>query len=103
MTVSFILTDGAADDLRSIVRYTRKTWGETQARTYAEILRNGIQRLVNGEGKFKILDDIHPSLRAVRCEHHYIFCLRREDAPSLIVAILHERMDLVARITDRLD
>ncbi|HTM82694.1 type II toxin-antitoxin system RelE/ParE family toxin [Asticcacaulis sp.] len=103
MTTPFVLQDGAADDLRSIVRYTRKTWGEVQARAYSETLHTGIQRLVNGQGTYKILEDIHPALRITRCEHHYIFCLCREDAPSLIVAILHERMDLIARITDRLD
>ncbi len=103
MTAPFVLQDGAVDDLRSIVRYTRKAWGEAQARAYSEALRTGIQRLVNGQGTYKILGDIHPALRVTRCEHHYIFCLWREDAPSLIVAILHERMDLIARITDRLD
>ena len=103
MTARFVLQDGAADDLRSIVRYTRKTWGEAQARAYSETLRTGIQRLANGLGTYKILGDIHPLLRVAHCEHHYIFCLWREDAPSLIVAILHERMDLIARITDRLD
>ena len=35
-------------------------------------------------------------------EYHYIFCLPRDDAPALIVAILHERMDLMARLADRL-
>ena len=36
------------------------------------------------------------------CEHHYVFCLPRETAPALIVAIFHERMDLMARLADRL-
>lgn len=29
-------------------------------------------------------------------------CLPREDAPALIVAILHERMDPMKRLVDRL-
>ncbi|WP_232316649.1 hypothetical protein [Candidatus Burkholderia verschuerenii] len=37
-----------------------------------------------------------------RSEHHCIFCLPREDAPALVVAIVHERMDLMARLADRL-
>lgn len=36
------------------------------------------------------------------CEHHYVFGLPRERAPTLIVAILPERMDLMARLADRL-
>jgi plasmid stabilization system protein ParE len=98
----YVLQSGAANDLRSIVRYTRETWGVAQARAYAEKLRTGIQRLAQGQGRYKILSHIHPSLRVTRCEHHYIFCIWREGSPAIIIAILHERMDLIARITDRL-
>ncbi|EDF6616196.1 type II toxin-antitoxin system RelE/ParE family toxin [Salmonella enterica subsp. enterica serovar Newport] len=45
---------------------------------------------------------IFPALRMGRYEHHYVFCLPREDGPALIVAIFHERMDLMVRLADRL-
>jgi plasmid stabilization system protein ParE len=38
-----------------------------------------------------------------RCEHHYIFCLPRSDAPALVVAIFHEKMDLMTRLAGRLE
>jgi plasmid stabilization system protein ParE len=44
---------------------------------------------------------LYPSLRMIHCEHHFIFCLPRENAPVLVVAILHERMDLMTRVADR--
>ncbi|EGD59322.1 DNA gyrase inhibitor [Novosphingobium nitrogenifigens DSM 19370] len=37
-----------------------------------------------------------------RIEHHYVFCLLRGNDPPLIVAILHERMDLIQQLGDRL-
>ncbi len=37
-----------------------------------------------------------------RSEHHYIFCMIRETQPALIIAILHERMDLMSRLKDHL-
>ena len=83
-------------------QYTRETWGVVQARAYSEKLRTGIERLASGRGVYKVLSDIHPSLRVARCEHPYLFCLWRENAPAIVVAILHERMDLIARISDRL-
>nr|WP_255210280.1 type II toxin-antitoxin system RelE/ParE family toxin [Sphingobium cloacae] len=46
---------------------------------------------------------LHPGLRMVRCEHHYVFCLPRDDAPALVVAIFHERMDPMVRLADRLE
>lgn len=98
-----MLQKGAADDLRSIVRYTKDTWGTAQARAYAEKLREGFLKLAEGRGAYKVLTDMRPDLRVVRCERHYIFCLWRQDAPAIIVAVLHERMDLISRIADRLD
>jgi toxin ParE1/3/4 len=102
LTELYVLQAGAADDLRSIIRYTRKTWGDAQARAYSTKLRAGIEALARGQGIYKVLADIHPRLHVAHCEHHYIFCLRREGASALVVAILHERMDLIARIGDRL-
>lgn len=65
-------------------------------------LERGIARLAAGQGTFKDLGALHPALRMAHCEHHYIFCLRRENAPPLIVAILHERMNLMTRLAGRL-
>lgn len=55
-----------------------------------------------GVGPFKDMDALYQNLRLVHCEHHYIFCVVSPDAPALVVAILHERMDLMVRIGDRL-
>ncbi len=103
MSTSYILTAAAEADVRSIIRYTRKQWGDAQVRAYMAKLEAGITRLAAGQGSFRDMSEIHPGLRMSRCEHHYAFCLIREDEPSLIVAILHERMDLIQRLGDRLE
>lgn len=102
MSAGYILTSEAEADVRSIIRYTRKQWGDAQVRAYMAKLESGIARLADGRGSFRDLSEIHPGLRSAHCEHHYAFCLPREDAPGLIVAILHERMDLIQRLADRL-
>ncbi len=99
---AYLLTDAAETDLREIIRYTRRQWGDAQVRSYVARLEQGIERLAAGEGVFKELGAIHPALRVAHCGHHWVFCLPREDAPALIVAILHERMDLMARLAGRL-
>lgn len=102
MTLGYVLTDAAEADLRDIIRYTRKQWGAAQVRRYIGDLEAGIDRLVAREGTFKDMSEFYPSLHMAHCGHHYVFCLPREGAPSLIVAILHERMDLMARVATRL-
>lgn len=102
MIAQFQLSGAAEADLRSIIRYTRNQWSASQARKYSQALEQGMARLAGGQGNFRSLPEIHPLLRVARCEHHFIFCLDRSDAPALVIAILHERMDLIARLSDRL-
>lgn len=99
---AYILTAAAEADLREIIRYTRQQWGDAQVRRYVSQLERGIARLAAGEGSYRSLDEIYPSLRVARCEHHYVFCLPRENASALIVAIFHDRMDLMTRLASRL-
>jgi plasmid stabilization system protein ParE len=56
---------------------------------------NRAASLAVGQGFFKDMSALFPALRMARCEHHYVFCLPREGAPALIMAIFHERMDLM--------
>lgn len=98
-----MLTEAAEADLRDIIRYTRRQWGDAQVRHYIGALERGIARLAAGEGVLKDMSALHPALRMAHCEHHYIFCLPRRDAPVLIVAIFHERMDLMTRLSVRLE
>ena len=102
MTVTYVLTVAAEADIRDVIRYTRKHWGVDQARSYAAKLTHGIERLATEHGASKNLAAIYPGLRMVHCEHHYIFCLVRDDLPALVVAIFHENMDLMTRLSNRL-
>ena len=102
MTAPYVLTAAAADDLRAIVRYTKKQWGDTQVRSYMTKLERGIVRLATGQAVSRDMSDLHPGLLMSHCEHHYVFCLPRGDEPALIVAIFHERMDLMVQLENRL-
>lgn len=102
MSASYVLTLAAEADLRGIVRYTRKQWGEAQARTYVAKLERGIEAVVSGQGAFRDMTALYPGLRMARCEHHFLFVLPRDGMPALVVAILHERMDLMVRLGERL-
>ncbi|WP_417490444.1 type II toxin-antitoxin system RelE/ParE family toxin [Maricaulis sp.] len=99
---NYVLTDAAEADIRGIIHDTRQHWGEAQLRRYMAGLESGIARLAAGQESFKDMGALYPALRMARCEHHYVFCLPRETAPALIVAIFHERMDLMTRLPNRL-
>jgi len=102
MTRPYVLSRGAAADLRDIVRYTVGTWGETQSVAYVAELENAACEVSDGQGVFTVLDELLPGLRVRRAGKHVLFCLPRQNRQALILAILHERMDLITRLKDRL-
>lgn len=100
--MNYVLTDDAEADLRAIIRYTRRQWGVAQTRVYVTKLKAGIASVAVGQGTFKKMDALHPNLCMAHIEHHYVFCLTNQDRSALVVAILHERMDLIVRVAERL-
>lgn len=98
----YLLTYAAEADLRGIIRYTRKQWSTAQVRRYITGLERGMALLATGQGVYQDMSSLYPALRMAHCEHHYVFCLPRQKAPALIVAIFHERMDLMTRLLARL-
>lgn len=99
---AYVLTAAAEADMRGVVRYTRQQWGVAQVRRYITSLEKRITDLANGHGAYKDMNALYPALRMAHCEHHYVFCLPRDGKPALVVAIFHERMDLMVRRADRL-
>ena len=103
MSGAYVLTLEAEADLRGIIRYTRQQWSDQQVRVYIGRLERGIARLAARQGAYRDMSDLYPKLLMAHCEHHYAFALTREGAPALVVAILHERMDLMTRLAERLN
>lgn len=95
MTRAYILSKGAVADLRDITRYTMATWGEVQCRDYIAELEKTAEAVARGEGVFKDMGFLFPGLRMASSGKHYVFCMPQTEAPSVILAILHERMDPV--------
>lgn len=98
----YVLTRGAAADVADISRYTASRWGHEQARRYIAQLEGAACDVATGQGPLMQLDDIYPGLRMKAVGRHFIFCVPQPDGPAAILAVLHERMDLMARLRSRL-
>ena len=97
------LTEAADADVQAIARYTVKTWGIEQARRYEAILESHFQAIGREKARARGFLKHRPELRISRIEHHDVFHLLRANQGPLILAVLHENMDLVNRLRDRLD
>ena len=99
----YVLADGAEEDLEKIADYTISRWGVDQVRRYGTTLTKHFEALAAGDVRSKGVFDHWPELQVSRCQHHYVFSLRRAPAPIAILAVFHENMDLPARLRERLD
>ncbi len=96
-------TTEAIKDLSGIASYTAETWGHEQALRYAELLNEKFKKIARGLIFSKVAFSKYPNVRVCRCEHHYIFFMHPQKSPKpVILAVLHERMNLLARLKERL-
>jgi toxin ParE1/3/4 len=99
----YVLADGAEDDLEKIAEYTVDRWGVEQARKYGSILARYFEALADQDVRTKPFFEDWPEMQVSRCQHHYVFSLRRDASPVAILAVFHEKMDLPSRLQERLD
>lgn len=89
-------------DWREIVRYTRDHFGEAQARKYTNGLLHCIEAMARGEGYYKDVQVSQETIRMKHCQKHYIFAIIEHERPITVIAILHEKMELMKRLQRRL-
>ena len=99
---SYELTSAADSDLEDIIRYTLGKWGGDQARKYVRYLDRHFEDIGSGEALVKPVIEGRDDLLASRCQKHVIFHQAREGDCPLILAVFHERMNLMMRLRDRL-
>lgn len=100
-TREYELTAAADGDLLAIARYTIKKWGVGQARRYEIALERCFVAIGKGNVRPRVFLKKRPDLLFTHCEHHYVFYLRRQKDIPLIIAVLHENMNLVTRLEKR--
>ena len=100
---SYELTADAEEDLKQIARYTVKEWGKKQSLKYGALLEACFEKIAHRTAIARVFSKTYPQVKFVHCEHHYVFYLDFENRPPCIIAVLHEAMDIVARLDERLD
>lgn len=87
------------ESLREIYRYTFARWGEAQARKYLAELRAAYLSLAHEPAAGRVLRSVKGILlRQLQVGRHVMVYTVRDDE-VLVLSILHEAMNIRARIT----
>ena len=95
------LTNKAVDDLAEIWEYTFDNWSETQADKYYFILVDSFNEIAGKPQIGKLYFGIVDNLKGYQVGRHIVFYRVIENNNVEIIRILHERMDLKNRITEK--
>lgn len=96
----FRLTRKAREDLRDIGRYTQETWGREQRNRYLALLDQAFHDLAASPRKGRDCGGLRAGYRKHGVGKHVIFYRSVVTGGIEIVRILHERMDVEARLAD---
>ena len=97
---AYRFTEKAAEDLVGIWVHTDKTLGEEQADRYQDEIFACCEQAASGALGAKPVPGM-PRVSSFHCSHHYLFFMRDADS-AIFIAVLHERMDLMIRLRNRL-
>lgn len=86
------LTQIARADLRSIRRYSERTWGSDRTAEYMEALRDTMKGLLAGTVVSRNRNDLRPGLQMATSGRHRVF-FEVDQSRILVVRVLHDRMD----------
>ena len=91
----------ARERLLEIWNYTERTWGEEQADRYVRELMEAIHGLHGARHRWRsvtveALADVFVS----RYRHHYLFFRELSSGDIGLISVLHENMDLPARLKE---
>lgn len=85
------LTRLSQADLKTILEYTLRTWGEKQAGRYISDLQACLQELADRPQIGRNCDSIRPELKRMEHGRHVVF-YRQRDYGIRVIRILHQGM-----------
>ena len=86
------LTEVARADLKSIRRYSTRTWGHDRTSRYMGAIRETLKGLIRGTVLTRSRDDLRSGLQMAISGRHRIF-FEVDRARVLVIRVLHDRMD----------
>ncbi len=97
-TASYRISKRAVEDLENIWTYTFHKWSLEQADRYYNLIINEFEFIAKNFNAGKPMDHIRKGYKATVVKSHLIFYRKSSDNQVEIIRILHQKMDIEAKI-----
>lgn len=94
----FVLSPAARADLDEIWEYTAERWSIEQAERYIRAIVDACQALADGRRAGAAVDHVREGYFKLLVGSHVVFYRRPGPAETIVVRILHQRMDVATRL-----
>jgi plasmid stabilization system protein ParE len=98
---AYLLTKEAENDIRHIIRYTRKKWGDKQVEAYRSELKQKLKEIGSDTLIPKLYSKNVPDVYFCRIKAHFIFYMVRNSNSPIIIAVLHTSQDIMKHLSKR--
>ena len=99
---TYRLSRDAREDVKEVTRYTLINWGEGALEKYIGGLTRTFEAIGDGSVPWKSFSSRFPDLLVTKYRYHYVFYITEGlDKPG-IIGVIHERRDIVSRLSERL-
>ncbi len=94
----FKFSNEAVKDLEEIWVYTKQIWSTEQADRYYDLIIDEVEFISENPHLGRDINYIKEGFRSTKVKSHVIYYKIEEDGVIVIVRILHQRMDVEARM-----
>jgi len=97
----YIISEKAIEDINKIWNYTAENWSLEQADRYYNLIYDEIEYIVRNFELASDFSKIRKSYKYSKVKSHLIFFKKDNNNEIEIVRVLHERMDIENRLSEK--
>lgn len=99
---AYELSPDAQKDLREVARYTGTKWGLATLEKYRSGLHSTFDAIGSGSVREKEFSNQLPNVLVTKYRYHFVFYIREGLKKPVIIGVIHERRDIISRLSERL-
>ena len=97
----YIISEKAIEDINKVWNYTAENWSMEQADRYYNLIYDEIEYIVRNFELAHDFSKIRKSYKYSKVKSHLIFFKKDKNNEIEIVRVLHERMDIENRLSEK--